>query len=438
MRSEDVDQLVRDLGDEITAVFPGSNPHLIHATDGVRVDESSPRYVRQLHDGQILAVIRPHGVPIAALRCRPISPPSELDLQFLAKLVRLFSSDLRAIRNLRQQEEIWSALQRSRFPRAVARVSAFSTSPLISWLDQFEVAAVQTYEGQRFAGRVIFTKQLQWITAKAEKAFIRISPALSFSDAMQSEKWVRPLLATGDLALVGLGHSGKVVGVLACGSETPKPAVLLPHERLAPFYQYLVPGTATVVGSESGDTFVSLPNGLTFAKSQGRWRYHGYEALQAVVAERLTTDLATNVLQLVLNLSFDRMGALIVFVLADSPVTDLVPDHNALDQVAASLRRSVAGLSLHSTHERRVIGAAAGADGAIVLDETGQVLDAACMISEPTPDLRKKHGVMSLRRFSGARTTAAWNASFVGLAIKVSDDGPIEVYADGVLRARMG
>lgn len=69
--------------------------------------------------------------------------------------------------------------------------------------------------------------------------------------------------------------------------------------------------------------------------------------------------------------------------------------------------------------------------GALVIDKKGKVIDVACMISDPSDEELRSNGLSSRERFSGARSTAAWNASIFGLALKVSEDGPVTVYRKG-------
>jgi DNA integrity scanning protein DisA with diadenylate cyclase activity len=60
------------------------------------------------------------------------------------------------------------------------------------------------------------------------------------------------------------------------------------------------------------------------------------------------------------------------------------------------------------------------------------------MIGQPTDTKLKQAGLAKLERFSGARSTAAWNASIYGIAIKVSEDGPISIFRQGKLIAQIG
>ena len=55
-----------------------------------------------------------------------------------------------------------------------------------------------------------------------------------------------------------------------------------------------------------------------------------------------------------------------------------------------------------------------------------------------SPHVIALRNVTQLERFSGARTRAAWNASFTGIAIKISQDGPVQIYREDWLRAEIG
>jgi hypothetical protein len=116
-----------------------------------------------------------------------------------------------------------------------------------------EGAAAQSYEGRHFSGSVVFTKRLPPFENKAGAAMIRFNEPFAFGNAMLTEKWVRPLLALGDLALIGVGHTGIVVGMLAFEVAASKPMFLAPHEKLSGFYEYVRPGTMAMTVTEHGD-----------------------------------------------------------------------------------------------------------------------------------------------------------------------------------------
>ena len=126
-------------------------------------------------------------------------------------------------------------------------------------------------------------------------------------------------------------------------------------------------------------------------------------------------------------------------ILEDEPELEkLVPDHASGNRVNGPLRRTASALSIEQVDHRRLLTAAAEVDGALVLSTGGGVLDVACMIGEPSNEKLQAGGLDHLSRFSGARETAAWNASLYGGAIKVSADGPILIYVRGRLVGRLG
>ena len=72
---------------------------------------------------------------------------------------------------------------------------------------------------------------------------------------------------------------------------------------------------------------------------------------------------------------------------------------------------------------RTIVAELAALDGAVVLANTGQLLAYGAVL-----DPRKKGRV---RAAEGSRTKAAIGASNYGLAVKISSDGDITVYAGG-------
>ena len=396
------------------------------------------QHVQQETSSRVVALIRFDKGSVSALACTPSRPLHDRDLQFIRKLVGVFNHDVQSIGDLHRAREAWSSLSRTRFQRTIARVSPFSTLSFVTSLSTFEAATRQTYEGRLFTGGVVFTKMLPPFAAEAGDRFIPFTESLSFQDALLAEKWVKPLLSSGDLALVAVGRSSRIAGVVDCTQPVGSSSNNAPHNRLRGLYEFLSPGRLVVTSSASGDIYTSLPNGLTFTMSQGRWRYEDLDGFRDLLVQHLPFDVAVAIMRLALDASFERSGALYVFLKDGSSVEDVVPDHSNINRVAAPLRNTASGLMISSASARRVIAAAARADGAAILDRDGKVLDVACMVAEPNKSARDQHGLTELKRFSGARTTAAWNASFSGLSIKISEDGPIEVFAAGNLLSRIG
>ena len=95
-------------------------------------------------------------------------------------------------------------------------------------------------------------------------------------------------------------------------------------------------------------------------------------------------------------------------------------------------------LSLAESADRTLIRNAASIDGAVIMDGSGQILDAACLVSVPPRERFEQLGLDPAANLAGARSTAARTLSLFGIAIKVSQDGLISVFVGGELKLEVG
>lgn len=181
-----------------------------------------------------------------------------------------------------------------------------------------------------------------------------------------------------------------------------------------------------------------LPNGATFCRTQGRWFFLNYQHLYHVLNETVSDEIAISIIRLVLDLSFERHGALLAVLDNASCVGQVITDHTDHRRVNIDLRKTVSGLNLLMWPQRQVVFAACKSDGALILTRQGAVADVACMIGDPSSEALKKAGFESIQRYAGARSTAAWNSSIYGTAIKISEDGPITMFRHGKVVASLG
>lgn len=377
--------------------------------------------------------------PRLAASIRPVQPPHPNDLKLANAYIRVFVEDLKAAPDLKRHQELWETLSISRAPRAIARLSAFSTTPFLSCLTTMEAAAHLKYEGESFQSVVLMSKQAEWISKPAADGYIVLKPALNFSQALLEEKWIRALVKSRNVALHSLGHGHGIVGIVSL-SQTLDPQtteVLLPtHLREAT--SMLRNGTMAFVSAANGDLYVVLPSGAVFVKTQGRWHYLNFASFQSLIAKYVPENIVLPLLQVILDMSFERRGALFCIPDLDTSIQELVPDHHSEDRPNRALRRAAKNLSINSDAHRAILLATASIDGSIIVSQNGTILDVACMIGEPDEKALAPLGMLRLQRLPGARSTAAWNASILGISIQISEDGPISVYSKGILLGRLG
>lgn len=358
----------------------------------------------------------------------------EHEVRFAHFFERVFNEDVKSASRWARDDELWLSLQQTRLSRVIARFSPFHTAIFVRWLRAFENALSLRYEGQPFSTQLVLTKQKSWIKNNPAVDYVGFSDRMSLTNVLFEEKWTRTLAADGELSLVGLGHDRGVIGVMYVRPSTCSGAALIaPHTGLAGFCSVLVPGTLGLLVSPQGDLRVLMPNGATFVKSQGQWAMVNLSLLQETLATMLDAPIAAATTRLAADLSYEGHGALLCCIDNPGAITELIPDHSNKDRAGRSLRLMSRKLQMTQAGQREVLKRIATIDGAIVFTPDGRVLDAACMVSDPTDAKLASDGIVARQRFSGARSTAAWNASIHGIAIKISEDGPITVFKKGEL-----
>jgi len=183
----------------------------------------------------------------------------------------------------------------------------------------------------------------------------------------------------------------------------------------------------------------------TFAFSHGRWRILDPATKFQVWSEAVAEPCLARVLfQMAMDLAEARQGGL--FVVLDQPETAvgrLIAPHDLLQGEAAlgppgdiMPGDPLAKRALHYLARGRrvtdldppILEALAGIDGALVTDRAGQLVAFGAILrhdASPTP-------LPGLAFVEGARTTAAMVASRFGAVLKVSEDGVVSCFLNGI------
>jgi len=188
--------------------------------------------------------------------------------------------------------------------------------------------------------------------------------------------------------------------------------------------------------THSGDVLVFDKGSLRFTYRFGAWQYwnHGHlldllrslARVQHVERNRIGKVVAA-IYRAALDVSFRRTGALFVVLRNRQHLRSVVRAGDAIgDRERAShdqeLDRPLSKKKFHAL-PRCVAAEIAGLDGAVVLANSGEVLAYGAVLNP--------HRAGRLRGSEGSRTKAAIGASNYGLAVKVSSDGDISVFAKG-------
>jgi len=256
--------------------------------------------------------------------------------------------------------------------------------------------------------------------------FVRFDPSLATIKSL-------PLWCDGVRTVGVVDRSGYLSAVADIREEAvgAAPLVYPSADRYEPHAQ------ATLDGRRVGLTLT--PNGeikifaggvQAFAFVDGRWRLtdlaEKYATLERLIDRRLARRLFTTSL----NLAEHRHGALFVILppgaeagivsATDQLAVDGTPDPSGAPS-KQDLHYLLAGANV-LTLPPAVVQSVARIDGAVVVRPTGELVAIGAILK----------GVGGIKGIEGARTTAAIHASRLGTAIKVSEDGVVSLFKDGV------
>jgi hypothetical protein len=211
-----------------------------------------------------------------------------------------------------------------------------------------------------------------------------------------------------------------------CGSDGRVFKVnYLPHPPSVEFAPYRLGSIAAwcrsaqrvaIVLNRSGEVLVFKEKKLRFAKRRGAWRYYAHES----VVQRLgvgNSELRRAVYESCLDVSFARTGGCIAVLTAKggSRISRVIDDKDLMKSLQRP-RTRLLNFTLKKPFQeldRRQRQELLSMDGATVLKRTGEVVTAGSIVRVPSGST------------GGGRTAAARQLSKLGLAIKISADGPI-------------
>ena len=196
-------------------------------------------------------------------------------------------------------------------------------------------------------------------------------------------------------------------------------------------------GRCGIALSRQGDILVFDEGTLRFTYRYGRWQYWNHNHLVNLLRDRaraqhvaaaLVGRVVGAIYRASLDVSFRRSGGLFVILRNNKNLRKIVREGDAIGD---GDRGDTDGefdeiLKEHTIQSlpRPVAVELASLDGAVVLNNSGRILAYGAVLQP------KKAG--KLRGTEGSRTKAAIGASNYGLAVKISSDGDISVYYDGI------
>lgn len=196
-------------------------------------------------------------------------------------------------------------------------------------------------------------------------------------------------------------------------------------------------GRCGIALTRQGDILVFDEGVLRFTYRFGRWRYWNHSHVVNLLRDRARAQrvprsivgyVVGSIYRASLDISFRRSGGLFVILHNQRDVRKIVRDGDAIGDATRgeSDRDFDLVVQQHKMQamSRGVAVEIASLDGAVVLANSGNILAYGAVLQP------KKAG--RLRGSEGSRTKAAIGASNYGLAVKISSDGDITIYFEGL------
>ncbi len=373
-------------------------------------------------------------LPISGFSLSPSVKLSVDDLHFAISFSKVFNQDIFLCGDINKTDEIWRALRITQFLRAISRFTHFKSLSVSKWIQTMESSMFLTYEGRQVEHIILLSYSFEQTEKKLKNSFVKLKKRLTIEQALLEEKWIRAVVDGRRVALLATKKSrGTINGFISLPDIKSKKVNkgYAPHESLEDLQAVLEKNDMAFIAASTGDILILLGTGIVFNKTQGKWRYLNYNHFHQLLMEFVDEKVTNSIISSVLNLAFERKGALFVIIKSKQNLKCIISDYAKECQANQFLRKSLKGMNITNHSEKQIITSSSSIDGALVLDNSGNVLDVACMIGKANEDQMKKLGLENPNIFPGARTTAAWNASLFGIAIKISADGQIVVFSEG-------
>lgn len=224
----------------------------------------------------------------------------------------------------------------------------------------------------------------------------------------------------------------QVVGLLRTSDVSGQTDIeRLTQREIFSLVRRLGSGAFAITVNEASEIEVLISPAKLFVRRKGLWAIFDPDIFRTFLADSIDSESIDDLLWTVYAVSKQRHGTVIL-------IHEGTPRHLATlkkgsvggdDPIGRLLTNRVKGRTIAQLKESGTLLRILSSDGMTVLDRQGKLLE-ACFIIDTSHAREMVTG--------GGRTTAAIAASFFGKVIKVSQDGPIELYQDGRLIYRFG
>ena len=302
--------------------------------------------------------------------------------------------------------------------------SNFWTPQLI--LSEVQSLSLQRYEGSPCTSGIVFTSEPTIFVKKLDKTLYDLE-GVDYQGTFDVDFFSSPptyRYVDGKNAFYVVDNSRKIIGVLRIRSPmsyTVYDRAVFSHLRSV--FELEAGRTFVAISNNQGTVTVQSRNGLQLRWKNLFWSVCDTDIIVDFLIEfGLEVPLATKIVSLLFAISDMRFGALLLVVDSDCALPRSAGSIGGTD-FSAALKELSKGKTVTQAMESNEILGILTSDGLTTINKDGVVLSAGDIIDLSGPGESSVTG--------GGRTQAAVAASRFGVALKISEDGPITVFHKG-------
>ena len=173
------------------------------------------------------------------------------------------------------------------------------------------------------------------------------------------------------------------------------------------------------IGNNNDITIINNKNSV-IRLTKGRWQFVDIAVVETVLSQSIIETHVATILRLIFTLSSMKIGALLLIKGGDEcpPAAGQIDTSSIRDSVVSTL----VGKNIEEIMRMNAAVGILGSDGLTTIERDGTIVSTGEIIA-----LGSGEGASS----GGGRTQAGLTASKFGLAVKVSQDGPVSFFRDG-------
>lgn len=397
---------------------------------------SIPRNGGAIDQGNdVLLCFKNRGGDVTVLQfSRPSLPFSPIEIRFLIQLCEGVTVLVCGFNDAKHGVHHRTVIMNTAFDIAVARFLRGDTKRFDNVQHVIEIAKNLTY--QRYEGAPC-TSALIYVN-KPTKGFLEQIKKVGFQIArtpniqVTSTFYSAPLsyrYVDGIQSAFLLQPPATCVGIVQLDSTAHiSLSYQGTHDQFSSVLEKTGPGSFAVFITPNSEVDVLFaPDGI-LRWQRGRWTLIELPRISSLIAEHLSSpDTAELLCKIVVGIASTRHGGLII--LTDHTLEEIGVIRGIDDtDIGKLLRERLLNQQVSKAYRSGVFTAAVTSDGMTIIDSSGVVRDSGALI-----DLSG-----ATAAGGGGRTAAAQSASLHGLVIKISEDGPIQLWREGKKLMQIG